>query len=218
MKFELGLAVRLDYLDEPTFRNLIALGTYKIIQLKNKKAALWFFKLKDISKVIQILGEVPEFEKEEIMLALEYCPPLKQEIKTRGWKGAGKFTIIEYPKIYVVKEYRKVKETGEIKEVIHKVAKEKVRVLWETISKYDIGKKVKTRKVARDYCVALHDTSFIVKGRFDFSKFFGTRTKYFEFYYGLKVLEEHGVIQHHSSGYIVRLAEEWAQVPEAVVK
>jgi len=201
MKTKLWFKVDLGFMKKEEYKKLIKLGFYSGLE----KA--WYFALKDLSKVIEITGQLIEFEEAEARTVIEYCPPLKQIVDAKSWKGIGKLMIIETPKYYVCREWRKDKE-GEVKEINHTIPRETVLAVWNTIKSYPIKFQTRTRRVARDYCVNQHVTDYIVDGRFDFPKFFGTRSKgYFPFYYSLRILEELGVIEYEATGVIIRLAD-----------
>ena len=210
MKVNLNVNLELPFIEKDKWKKLKKIGNYS----KKGSKFIWDIPLEKLPEAVKILNKYIELNKSQVKLAILYCPPLVQEIQSQSWKGKSGLSIIEFPKYYKIIEYRKSKETGEVKRLTKIVSKEIVQSVWNVIQKYPIGEWIKTRKVARDYCVYSRITKFIVNSRFDFQKFFGSRSDYFSFYYSLKILEEHGVIEYHSTGKIRRLTESWAQIPK----
>lgn len=155
----------------------------------------WFFPMSSLSKIKEVLPVELEQEK-KIIVDLE---------KSKGKSG---IEVIEFPKLYQCKEWRK-NDKGEVKRITHEVTKEQVGLMWEVLKKIPQYRKVKTRTIASNWVEILGIDRFHRKtGTFDFEKMFGCREEYFKMYYTLKVLQWLGSIKYYKNGYVERLENE----------
>lgn len=196
-------------------------------QLKELGACRWvsgvlvcFFPLENIEKVSAILGKPIEFVEADLDAVKARMPTPRENVDVPEFKGKSGFEVIaEGPKVYVVREWRKVeKENMEIKveEIRHEVPIENVRALREALESLDERRyknhKIPTRRVAEQVCKVLGITRFNREksGSFDFEKFQGTRKDLFAIlYYPIKVLASPQLqeIIHHKNGYITKLQD-----------
>lgn len=168
----------------------------------------WFFKARDLNKVIAVLGKQVELDKEDVIEVNKYIEQIGQikEDKSRK-KGQGKFEIVfRAPKLFIIETI--INE----KLVRKKVPVENVKVAWEVIKKYPLNLSVKSRTVAERIIERLGITRFnrLESKVYDWEKFFGCRAEYYNYFYApIKILESDGVIIHHKIGEVERIKEEW---------
>ena len=56
-----------------------------------------------------------------------------KEFSVHGWKGESGIDIEKSGNIFICREWRKSKESGDIDESVHKIPKRNVQVLWAVI-------------------------------------------------------------------------------------
>lgn len=193
------------------------------------RKTLWVVPAKNLPKVIEILGDKIELDKDEVETLTHYSPPVGIVYQKEKEYGKGKFEIIaEFPKYFVIEVIRD-KEPER-----HEVPIENVRIAWEVVSKYPThnseGKPywVKSSTVAKNICEIIGIDRFhrIVKidgkdgkepifqeGTWDWQKFFGSRSDgYFPFfYYPIKILEAKSIVEHHKTGKIRRIGDKFVE-------
>jgi hypothetical protein len=165
---------------------------------------LWTFRAEDIEKVIKTLGKPIECDLTPL---IPYAPALTKTVVDKSRKkGKGHFIILHrFPKIFIIETIINAKT------VTKKIPVENIKVTWETMKQYPIGKPIKSSTVAENICKRLGITRFNREtGSFQFDKFFGSRQAYFiYFYYCIKTLVSEGVLVHHTDGYVERIADHW---------
>ena len=154
-----------------------------------------------------------------------------------GWKGAGELTLSERKDVYILREYRKNKETKEIYTDETEILKSTVKELWNLIRKNCVmGEEYKYRYLVRkviesgkmDLAKVLPEftdvDSFIREKADDkilnkwldfvthlsIETFNGGKFRkeiYFPFYYSLKILEGKGYIAFLGKGSIIPLQD-----------
>jgi hypothetical protein len=166
----------------------------------------------DISKIKALVGGL-EFDECEVIKLMNVVSKLAQTIDTAVWKGKSGHTIIEEPTLYKVNFYQKQEINPDTKEWVvtpqyREVPKERVRAMWNVIARRPLDKWTKGSTLAGNLMKKVGILDFHRdSGSFDFSKFFGNREHYLNFYYfPIKVLEWHGVISHSKRGKIKRIA------------
>ena len=173
---------------------------------------VWVFNLKDIEKVIEILGKPITFEHQEINISklIGLCPPLKEKIGVDRWKGKGEYRFVEETNIFLVGEWQKNPTTGKPEQAWISIPKENVVVNWEIIKNYQKGVWIKIRTQAEHVCRRLgFDGVFRDSGTFDWSKFTGLHRKgHLPYvYYPVKVLAHLGVIEYSKMGKLRRIKD-----------
>jgi len=158
-------------------------------------------------------------------------------VTINGWKGKGELTLSERKDVYILREYRKNKETKEVYTDETEILKSTVRELWDLIRKNCVlGEEYKYRYLVRkviesgkmDLAKVLPEfteiDSFIrekadgeiLNKWLDFitnlsiETFNGGKFRkeiYFPFYYSLKILEGKGKIAYIGKGSIIPLQD-----------
>lgn len=210
MEGELLFQLELDYLTTQ-YPSLGVLSLYRYYN-KDKKKFVWVFNLKDIEKVIEILGKPVTFEHHEgeISKLISLCPPLKERIEVDRWKGRGEYTFVEEPDIFLIGEWQKNPITGKPEQAWISIPKENVLVNWEIICGYPKDAWIKIRTQAEHVCRRLgFDNVFRDSGTFDWSKFTGLHRKgHLPYvYYPVKVLAHLGVIEYSKIGKLRRIKD-----------
>ena len=173
--------------------------------VRTKDGYLWSFPINVLPKVIAVIGEPIEVNRDEVSTILDYCPQLKEKVEVEPVKGTGKLEIHELPDVYEICTI-----IGK-EEQIYRIPKENVLVAWEVMLTYKIGERVPSRKVAEEICRKLGLRGFFrrVGDReyFDWAKFFGSRREYYHYFYlPIKVLEYKGKVIHHKKGEVERIS------------
>jgi hypothetical protein len=175
---------------------------------------VWTFPMSTIEEVERILAESIEFDSIFLERILQRTPLPREEIGLPGFKGKSGFLVDEgqLPKCYVVTEWRKVEKSNgiEIEQLRHTIPSENVKVMRTAIeeindAQYDDAK-IPGALIANKVLEAIGITAFNENGVFDWGKFFGNRTEYFNYYYyPLKVLAHKKEIIHHKDGRISKI-------------
>lgn len=189
------------------FKNLAGLGEYKWVNGQ----CYWYFPLEKLEEALKILGKSVEFDKDDVLKALSYCPPLKEHYILTPQKGKG-FFILEHetPKYYTIRTIINKKE------VVKDVPKDNVLVVWNAINAIEERQKKKRPipafRLAEEICKILRIDRFTREsGYFDFPKFFGSRSSgYFPlYYYPLKVLQAKGLVEYSKDGKTLKIGEKF---------
>lgn len=208
MKADLYVGLSLPFLSGEQYDALRKLSIDKPMAIQDS-SYLWVFPIQVSDKITQIIGRSYKLDKEEAKIAVEYCPPLLEGVDKEKWKGKGQITILEFPKIYQVKEWIK-DEFGEPKQTTQEVQKEDVVNVWGIIKEQPLDIYFPWFIVAGNICLKNNLNEYIKNGKFNKAEFFGRRRDYFKyFYYPVKVLEWFGVIEHHKRGKIKRRTDEF---------
>jgi hypothetical protein len=161
-----------------------------------------------------------EFALKSVLAVYEkYHPPLKETIDLKGTKGPGTFEVEEFPEYFLIREWRKVDwkdpNSGDIAKPIEtKFYRRDFNNFLKAFFKLEIGKKYKTREVAEIWAKEnhlwknAHDKKIFGDEGFDYSRISGCRSTYMLFYYGIKILENKGLIHYEKHGNITRLEGE----------
>jgi len=207
------------------YNMLEKLGTYK---KKENNIYDWTFPYENWGAVQNALGgSVLEHDREHLMRdILPHCDPLIQEITVELHRtGKGSITIMVEGEGYLVKWF----QSGEEKQFL--VARSFVELVWnDVIRAYPVGVPIKSREVGEaiisalgnthfNYPIMLHDDedrymqrcvkvgkwNHARSQKFDWSKFFGSRSDYHRYFYlPIKCLVAFGWIEHQKDGHIVR--------------
>jgi len=173
----------------------------------------YIFPIENLYDVIALTGKEINFEeqKKDIINLIQYCPTLKQEIITEKYKGEGFLYIQRFPKIFRIRTVMRKQEQ------VFDVPVETVEAAWRALLSYPIHYKIKSKKLAENWCYQLGIRRFHRQtGSFDGDKLYGTRDVYFQYYYSLKVLEEFGLIDYSKSGVVERKKEKWEEVQTGI--
>jgi len=190
-KTDLYFKIDLNY-DPVTYKALIELG--KPYYNKEKKIYEWFFPIKHLKKVREIVG-IPILINEDNF----------ESIPLSLWKGKDKVEIIELPEYFKIIEHRK-QEDGSVKEQVSKVSKELVISIWENvIKKMPLNKPIKTRTVIENIFKSLNLKVYTNKPR----ALRDTKNYLRFFYYPIKVLQHYKVVIHHKKGLVERISDDF---------
>lgn len=202
MKTELLFQLDLKW-DNTTYKPLKELVIREFYDYDLKRY-IWVFKVKDLKKVLAIIGKEIEINKEELIPLIKRCPYIIEKFEIGKYKGTGLLEVTEFPNLFMIDTIINKKK------VTKRIPKETVDKLWKVVRKQPLNKPIKTNTVAENYCNEMGITRFNREsGSYDFAKFFGNRQDYFQFYYSLKVLEHYCVIEHHKYGAVERLKNNW---------
>ena len=173
-----------------------------------KRKCVWIFPVAIYQYVTSVVGKTIKFNKEDVEVVNQKFHA--EGIQGEKWKGKGSFQLFEFPKIYQIIEFKKNNE-GKPQEIKTDVDKENVKVAFEVLSEYPLGKYVKSRTIAEHICEKLKVTRFNREtGSFDWAKFFGNRNDYFRyFYYPIKILDYKGVVAYHKRGMVKRMVDKF---------
>lgn len=185
-----------------TFDALQKLGNYGV--LEKGKRYRWEFPFPMLSQIQALLNVEIEFLPEPVSIVLNHSPEAIREVQNykTDKKGKGYCVVIATTPEQFKVEYV---EGGEVVQKI--VAKATVKRFWDVaIKELELGIPTKSRKVAQNVITKFPLDRFIRdSGSPDASKFYGTRSEYFNyFYYPLKVLQGLCLINHSRAGYITR--------------
>jgi len=133
-------------------------------------------------------------------------------INVIGWKGKSETNLFERKNVYIVREYRKSKETGENYTNETEVSKAIVKELWNMILKNCVlGEEYKYRfLVSRWIDLKGIDKKYNVSKEIMMEMFNGggyRKLEYFPFYYSLKVIEKFQGITYFGRGGIIRMLD-----------
>jgi len=172
---------------------------------RNSDNYIWTFPIESLPKVVSVIGKPIEVSEEDLKVALDYCPLIKEQVEIEPVKGKGKLEIYELPDVYEI-----VTVIGK-EEQVYRIPKENVLTAWSILLKYPMNVKVKSRDVAEEICKALGIRRYFrrIGDRefFDWEKFFGSRGDYYRYFYlPIKVLEAKGLIVHHKRGEVERIS------------
>jgi hypothetical protein len=204
--------IRTEYL-KARFDTLKRIGTF-FPHLQLPGIYEWTFPMSAIEDVEKILAEPIEFDSIFLERILQRTPLPREEVDMPGFKGKSGFIVDEsqLPKCYVVIEWRKVekKDGIEVEQLKHMVTSENVKVMRAAIEGIDDAQyddaKIPGAVIANKVIEAIGITAFHENGVFDWGKFFGNRTEYFNYYYyPLKVLAYKKEIIHHKNGMISKI-------------
>ncbi len=142
-----------------------------------------------------------EFSSETVKYLMDEIELYKKAnvVELQGWKGKSGVNVYTHLKYYKVIEYRKTKETGEVKMNSHEIKKSDVGYMRKLLSIFS-KKRVSYREIVR---------ILIKERKVDCSvdAFNGgtNRSKYYFplYYYPIKILENHKEI-HYSGGGIIK--------------
>lgn len=177
---------------------------------KTKKYT-WKFKLKDLRKVLAIVGHPIIFDKDEAELAIQYSKDLKKKIVSGPKQGVGFVDV----KIHPIKpNYFIVTTVRERQPQNTNVAFETVHALWRAIKKQPLDTKRLTHTVAENYCkeLGIVDFNTYKDNRFNWKYFSGSRKSYLVFYAAIKVLAHFGAVEHvvkASKSGVIKKKEVW---------
>ena len=134
-------------------------------------------------------------------------------VEIEGWKSKGELTISEQKDIYILREFRKSKETGETYTDETEVPKYIVKEMWNMIRKNCVlGEEYKYRfLVSRWIDMKGIDKKYNISKEIMMEMFNGgkyRKLEYFPFYYSLKVLEGKGYLAYLGRGGIIPLQED----------
>ncbi|MEM2121752.1 MAG: hypothetical protein QXU20_03805 [Candidatus Woesearchaeota archaeon] len=135
---------------------------------------------------------------------------IKDFINIQGWKGKSGLNIIDYKNVFVIKEWRKNKETGipycSTYEVTYEFVSRVYNFLCEVCEvqqrysyRYLVKNWVLKNKIHEKYGLDLQQ----MVESFNGGKF--RKLEYFPFYYSLKVLESKGLIVYYGRGGVMLL-------------
>lgn len=204
----LSFTIRLPY-ESKLYNPLKELGD--CIYSKVTKKYHWTFPLENIRKVVALLGKTINIKDEDFELVRTFTKNYSQLINEPNKQGRGfiKVTLSQdKPNHFLVTTVR------ERKPVNVYVSYDKAFILWSTIKKQPLDKKILTCTIAKNYCEALGIEGFHVytNGRFNWKYFSGSRKHYLIFYATIKVLAHFGLIEHIISGSqsgVKRIADTW---------
>ena len=131
-------------------------------------------------------------------------------VDVHGWKGKGKLSIADYSDVFVIREWRKNKETGITYPSTYTLKREVVREVYKMLCevcelqvrytyKYLVRHWVLRNKLHEKYGLTVEQ----MVNAFNGGKF--RRLEYFPFYYSLKVLESKKLILYYGRGGIMLL-------------
>jgi len=175
---------------------------------KERRKFTWIFPIGVYQYVTSVVGKTIKFNKEDVEVVNQKFH--SEGVQGEKWKGKGSFQLFEFPKIYQIIEFKKNNE-GKPQETKTDVDKENVKVAFEVLSEYPLGKYVKSRTIAANICFKLKIDRFNREtGSFDWAKFFGNRNDYFRyFYYPIKILDYKGVVAYHKRGMVKRMVDKF---------
>jgi len=204
MKADLRFSMSLPYM----ITEYEALKKLAVGLISTSEGYEWTFKVKDVEKVVKVLGKKVVFDEQDAKTIKEYSPLVSQTVYQGAYKGAGKFEVVyRSPKLFII-------ETIINKKVVKKeVPVENIEVAWKVMKRYGFKRKIRSRTVAENIVGELGITRFnrLESKSFDWEKFFGCRSDYFKYFYApIKVLEAEGVIIHYKDGKVERITDNFS--------
>ena len=201
---ELYFKVELGY-DRTTYPALKRIALLERYSFESKMYE-WWFSMADVERVEAVTGLKILVDKKGLARAFKYSGLVIDEVSRAPYKGEGLVDILELPNLYIVTTFQRKQK------VTYRIPKSTVEVVWAVVKSQPKFKPVKTSTIAGHYCeVQGYARFFRETGSFNWEKFFGTRSRYFQFYYSLKVLQEKGVVKHYKWGAVERLKDEFSQ-------
>jgi len=202
--------------DITTNEQLKKLGVFKLWD-HGFKRNLFAFPFENLTKVKNLVGPI-SFDEEEIKGVLRQTRQDIVGIEKDPWRGVSGYEILEFPKIYQIKQYQRATKGGKPTPRTYSVPKERVVEIWnEVILKLEKDKFVEgIGVVAMLSCKHFGlDRYFYDGGKFRKNAFYGSQTvmhsDYRKFYHlPLVVLEEFGVIER-SGRFVKRIADVWEE-------
>ena len=141
---------------------------------------------------LELQAEYWKLTKHHNLLQRDFKKLRKRIVEVDGWKGIGSLKVVREGTNWLVKEYHKVKTTGEVKERNTVVSELNVANLWLVMKK--------NCYVGEYY--TCHDIAEFL-GYKEWEDLWKEREKYFkEYYYPLKVLEGLNFIEYASKSKI----------------
>jgi hypothetical protein len=149
-----------------------------------------------------IAGGSQEFRVQVVQFLLDEIEKYKKAnvVELQSWKGVSGYEIHSGPMFYRVVEYRKDKQTGEVKDSYTDVPKENVEFMRELLKRFPV--KTKYRQVVTELIKAKN----LPCGIDAFNGGTNRASYYFPlYYYPIKILEWKKEVEYGGGGTITKL-------------
>jgi len=135
---------------------------------------------------------------------LKFHPELMSRANLESWKSKSTFDFIKTPEYYKVTTWEKPDQDHEAKPINHIIYKSDLNNLIQAFNKLNVGKLIKTKELAREYCIfagITHncDNDNLFEGQnkiFSFKKFFLDRSKHLQLNIMLRLFNELNYIKY----------------------